>query len=140
MATILIADDAAFMRNSLKFLVETAGHQVLGLARDGREAVKLFDECKPDLVLMDILMPETDGLAALAQLMERNAEAKVIMVTALNGVDKRELAIQLGACGFIAKPFNQRDIIEEIERVVGSEAVSAKATGPPARPSGRTPR
>jgi len=118
MARILIADDASFMRGSLKFITENAGHKVVGLAEDGKEALELYQKLKPDLVTLDILMKGQDGLWALKAIMEDYPEAKVIMVTALGQEEKQEEARKLGALGYIRKPFKQKQIIDEIEIVL----------------------
>jgi len=121
MARILIADDASFMRGSLKFIAENAGHKVVGLAEDGKEALELYQKLKPDLVTLDILMKGQDGLWALKAIMEDYPEAKVIMVTALGQEEKQEEARKLGALGYIRKPFKQKQIADEIEIVLGKD-------------------
>jgi two-component system chemotaxis response regulator CheY len=118
MATILVVDDASFMRGSLKFIVENAGHEVLGMAKDGKEALELYRKLRPDVVTLDILMRGTDGLTALEAIMTEDPGAKVIMVTALGQEEKQEEARKLGACGYIRKPFKQTEIVDEIERVL----------------------
>ena len=122
MATILIVDDAAFMRGSLKYIIEGAGHTIVGMAKDGQEALKLTRELKPDIVTLDILMSGMDGLSALEAIMKESPEAKVIMVTALGQEEKQEEAFKLGACGYIRKPFKQTEIVDEIRRVLGSDS------------------
>jgi len=121
MAKILIVDDAAFMRGSLKYIVENAGHSVVGTAKDGQEALELYREVKPDIVTLDILMSGMDGLSALEALKEEDAGAKVIMVTALGQEEKQEEARKLGASGYIRKPFKQTEIVNEIKWVLGGE-------------------
>jgi two-component system chemotaxis response regulator CheY len=120
MATILIVDDASFMRGSLKFIVENAGHEVVGMAKDGREALELYKKHKPNLVTLDILMEEMDGISALKSIMAVDHEAKVIMVTALGQEEKQAKARKLGASGYIRKPFTMEEINDEIEKVMGN--------------------
>jgi len=120
MATILVVDDASFMRGSLKFIVENAGHEVLGMAKDGKEALELYRKLRPDVVTLDILMRGTDGLAALEAIVTKDPGAKVIMVTALGQEEKQEEARRLGACGYIRKPFKQTEIVDEIERILAN--------------------
>ena len=120
MAKILIVDDASFMRGSLKYIAENAGYEVTGMAKDGEEALKLYKELKPDLVTLDILMKGQDGLWALKAIMEKYPGAKVIMVTALGQEEKQEEARKLGAMGYIRKPFKQKEIVDEIERVLSN--------------------
>ena len=121
MAEILIVDDASFMRGSLKYIVEGAGHNVVGMAKDGEEALELYRKLKPDVVTLDILMGGMDGLSALKAIMKENPGAKVIMVTALGQEEKQEEARKLGACGYIRKPFKQTEIVNEIKWVLGGE-------------------
>jgi two-component system chemotaxis response regulator CheY len=118
MTTVLIVDDASFMRGSLKYIVENAGHEVVGAAKDGQEALKLYRKLRPDVVTLDILMGGTDGLTALKAIMAEDPAAKVIMVTALGQEEKQEEARRLGASGYIRKPFKQTEIVDEIERVL----------------------
>ena len=118
MAKILIADDASFMRGSLKFIIENAGHEVIGTAKDGKETLVLYKKFKPDLVTLDILMEGMDGLTALKEITKENPAAKVVMVTALGQEEKQEEARKLGALGYIRKPFKRQEITDEIERVL----------------------
>lgn len=118
MARIVVVDDASFMRGSLKFILEKAGHEVVAMGKDGKEALELYSEFNPDLVTMDILMKGVDGLTALKNIMERDPAARVIMVTALGQEAKAEEAGALGAVGYIRKPFKQMDIVEAVEKVL----------------------
>ena len=122
MAKILIVDDAAFMRGSLKYIVESAGHSVVGVARDGQEALKLYRKFKPDIVTLDILMTGMDGISALEAIKKEDSGAKVVMVTALGQEEKQEEAFQLGASGYIRKPFKQTEIVDEIKKVLVSDS------------------
>lgn len=119
MAKVLIVDDAAFMRGSLKFIIENAGHQIVGTAEKGEQAIELYKALKPDLVTLDILMKGMDGLSALKEIMEYDPGAKVLMVTALGQEAKQEEARKLGASGYIRKPFKQTEIIIAIESALG---------------------
>ena len=121
MATIMIVDDASFMRGSLKYIVEGAGHNVVGTAKDGQEALKLYRKLKPDIVTLDILMSGMDGLSALKAIKKEDPGARVIMVTALGQEEKQKEAYKLGASGYIRKPFKQTEIIDEIKWVLGGE-------------------
>ena len=118
MAKILIVDDASFMRGSLKFIVENAGHEVVAMAKNGREALELYKKLKPDLVTLDILMDEMDGFSALTAFRDLDNDAKVIMVTALGQDEKQAEARKLGASGYIRKPFTMSEIRDEIEKVM----------------------
>jgi len=118
MARIVIVDDASFMRGSLKFIIEIAGHVVVGMGKDGEEALQLFKDFKPDLITMDILMKGVDGLTALKNIKGIDPAAKIVMVTALGQEAKEEEARALGASGYIRKPFKQKDIVDEIAKVL----------------------
>jgi two-component system chemotaxis response regulator CheY len=118
MVNILIVDDASFMRGSLKYIVEMAGHKVLGMAKDGEEAIMMCKTLKPDIVTLDILMKGMDGMTALKKIRELDPKIKVIMVSALGTDDKKQQAESLGASGFIRKPFKQVQILDELEKVM----------------------
>jgi two-component system, chemotaxis family, chemotaxis protein CheY len=120
MTTVLIVDDASFMRGSLKFIIETAGYQVIGQGKDGNEAIELYKKLKPDVVTLDILMEGMDGITALTAIKKLDPDAKVIMITALGQEEKQKEARAAGACGYIRKPFKQVEIVEEMKRVTGS--------------------
>jgi two-component system, chemotaxis family, chemotaxis protein CheY len=120
MTRVLIVDDAGFMRGSLKYIIETAGYEVVGQGKDGREAIELFEKLKPDLVTLDILMDGMDGLSALAGIKKLNPDTKVIMITALGQEEKQNQAREAGANGYIRKPFKQDEVVNEIKRVIGS--------------------
>jgi len=119
MGTLVIVDDASFMRGALRHIAETAGHDVVGEAGDGEEAIALCRTLKPDAVTLDILMPGMDGLDTLEALKAEWPEARVIMVSALDHEEKRREAMGLGAVGFIRKPFHPKDVTDELERVIG---------------------
>ena len=111
MARILIVDDAMFMRQSLNMIITGLGHEVVAMAENGFEAVKLYDKHKPDLVTLDITMPQMDGIEALKQIREKDPQAKVLMVSAMGQESTVIKAIQTGAMGFVVKPF-QKEVIE----------------------------
>ena len=118
MANILIVDDSSFARGTLNSVVRKGGHDVVGMAGGGKEAVELYFKLKPDLVLMDILMGDIDGISTLKTIMQKDPEAKVIMVSAVGTEEKREAARKLGALGYITKPFREEDITRAIETVL----------------------
>lgn len=121
MAKILIVDDASFMRGSLKYIMESGGHEVVGMAKNGKEAIEMWNMFKPDVVTLDILMREMDGITTLKEIMKIDPTAKVIMVSALGHDEKQKEAQNLGASGFIIKPFKRDDIINEIDKVLGGK-------------------
>lgn len=118
MARILIADDAMFMRVSIKKLLSQAGHEVVGEAENGRVAVNLFGSTKPDLVMLDITMPEMDGLAALLEIRSADPNARVVMCTALGQENKVREAIDGGARDYIVKPFTPDKLLAAIQRAL----------------------
>jgi two-component system chemotaxis response regulator CheY len=115
---VLIVDDLTFIKMVLKDLVEKAGFRVVGEASDGEEALRLFEDKRPDVVLMDITMPKMDGLTALQKILEKDPEAKVIMCSALGQQRLILQAIQLGAKDFIVKPFRPERVIGSIKRIL----------------------
>ncbi|QSO51710.1 response regulator [Alicyclobacillus curvatus] len=119
MAKIMIVDDAAFMRMMLKNTLEEGGHMVIGEAVNGRDAVEKFAELRPEVVTMDITMPDMDGIEAVRTIMGRHPEARILMCSAMGQQQMVLDAIQAGAKGFIVKPFNKQKVLEEIERVCG---------------------
>ncbi len=119
MARILIVDDSQFMRSILKNLLTPKGHEVVGEASNGREAIEKYKKLRPDLVLLDIVMPDMDGLETLKEIKKIDPNAKVIMCTAL-GQQKIVIdALKAGARGYIVKPFKAELVLKEIERVLG---------------------
>lgn len=109
--TILIVDDAVFMRMKLKKIIEASGYQIIE-AKDGLQAFELFKEHKPNLVIMDISMPEMDGLTSLRYMMEHDNSIPVIMCSAIGLESKILEAGRLGAKDFIVKPFKDKEIEE----------------------------
>ena len=119
MVRVLIVDDAAFMRLSMKMMMEKNGYEVVGEAENGAEAIIKYNELKPDIVTMDITMPIMDGLQALSQIMRLDSKAKVIMITAMGQETMVKEAVISGAKGFIIKPFKEIDVIQTINQIVG---------------------
>ena len=119
MAKILIVDDAAFMRMMIKDVITKNGFEVAGEAVNGMDAVDKYNELKPDLVLMDITMPEMDGIQALKKIKEGDSDAKVIMCSAMGQQAMVIDAIQSGAKDFIVKPFQADRVLEAVKKVVG---------------------
>ncbi|MBL8086740.1 MAG: response regulator [Chthonomonas sp.] len=113
---ILITDDALFMRVTLKNILTQHGFEVVGEAQNGVEAVKLYQELKPDLVTMDITMPEMDGLQALKEIRSADPNAKVVMCTAMGQKNMVVDAIQSGAKDFIVKPFQPDRVVEAVRK------------------------
>ena len=116
---ILICDDAAFMRMMIKDILSKNGYNVVGEAENGAVAVDKYSELKPDLVLMDITMPEMDGIQALKKIKEKDSAASVIMCSAMGQQAMVIESIQAGAKDFIVKPFQADRVLEAVKKVVG---------------------
>ncbi len=109
---VLIADDAAFMRMMLKDILTKNGHEVVGEAANGAEMLIKYEETQPDIVTLDITMPEMDGLTAIKELKKKHPDANVIMCSAMGQQSMVIDAIQSGAKDFIVKPFQAERVIE----------------------------
>jgi two-component system chemotaxis response regulator CheY len=118
MAKILIVDDAKFMRTMLTGILQKGGHEVVGEAGNGEEAVQLYAQLKPELVTMDITMPDMDGITAVQKIRESDPNAKVIMCSAMGQQAMVLDAIKAGAKDFIVKPFQADRVLEAIAKVV----------------------
>ena len=114
MKTVLIVDDAAFMRNILKMMLERNNYKVTGEAENGKVAVSMYQSLKPDFVTMDITMPEMDGITAVKLIKQIDSNAKVVMVTAMGQEAMIVDAVTAGAKGFIAKPFSEEYVIKTL--------------------------
>ena len=115
---ILIVDDAAFMRMMIKDILSKNGYEIVGEAADGAQAVQLYQDTQPDLVTMDITMPEMDGITALKEIKKVNPQAKVIMCSAMGQQAMVIDAIQAGAKDFIVKPFQADRVLEAISKAL----------------------
>jgi two-component system chemotaxis response regulator CheY len=118
MARVLVVDDAAFMRKMVSDALAEGGHEVVGEAGNGVEAIARFQELKPDLMTLDITMPEKDGLAALAEIVAADPSARVVMCSALGQESKVLEAIKLGAKDFVVKPFQPARVIEAVGKAL----------------------
>jgi two-component system, chemotaxis family, chemotaxis protein CheY len=118
MARILVVDDAAFMRRMVIDVLQGGGHEVIGEAANGNEALQRYQELRPDVMTLDITMPEKDGLTALKELIAIDPGAKVVMCSALAQESKVLEAVKAGAKDFIAKPFQAQRVLTAIEKVV----------------------
>ena len=119
MPDVLIADDSEFMRNLLREILEE-DHSIVGEVENGVEAVEVYNEQRPDLVMMDIVMPIRDGIEATDEIKSANPDANVIMCTSVGQEEKMKEAVRAGADGYITKPFQKPSVMEAIEDVVPS--------------------
>lgn len=117
MKTVLVVDDAAFMRVTIKNMLEKNGFSVVGEAENGKVAIHKYHELKPDIVTMDITMPEMDGLSALKTIMQLNPGAHIVMMTAMGQQGMVKEAVMAGAKGFIVKPFKEETVISALSKL-----------------------
>lgn len=117
--TVLICDDAVFMRTMLSDILSQAGFAVIGHAQTGREAVDKYRELQPDLVTMDIVMPDMGGIDAVRSIMAEYPDAKILMCSAMGQQSMVVEAIQAGARDFVVKPFQPSRVLEAVQRVIG---------------------
>lgn len=117
MKRVLIVDDAAFMRISLKNIMDKAGYEVVGEAENGQMAIKKYKELKPDIVTMDITMPEMDGIQALKEIMKEDPTAQVVMITAIGQEGHVKDAVIAGAKGFIIKPWKEETVLSALSKL-----------------------
>lgn len=118
MARVLIVDDAKFMRMTLSNILNKAGHEVVGEGENGKDAIRLYRELKPDLVTLDITMPEMSGLEAVKEIKKEFPSAKVIMCSAMGQQKMVVEAIEAGAKDFIVKPFDEARVVDSINRII----------------------
>ncbi|NYT05425.1 MAG: response regulator [Methanomicrobiales archaeon] len=118
MGKVLIVDDTMFMRTLLKNILFSGGHDIVGEAENGEQAVELYAKLKPDLVTMDVVMPKMNGIEALKAIKTADPAAKVIMCTAVGQEQMVKLAIKTGAKGYIVKPFQAPKVLEEVKNVL----------------------
>lgn len=117
MKRVLIVDDTAFMRLSLKAMLEKNGFEVIGEAENGSVAVIKYKELRPDIVTMDITMPVMDGLQALKEIRQFDSNSKIVMISALGQESYVREAVMLGAKGFVIKPFKEDYVIQTLRKL-----------------------
>jgi two-component system, chemotaxis family, chemotaxis protein CheY len=118
MARVLVVDDAAFMRKMVGDALSGGGHEVVGEAATGLEAVERYAELRPDVMTLDITMPEKDGLTALREIIAADPGAKVVMCSALGQESKVLESIKLGAKDFVVKPFQPERVLTAIAKAL----------------------
>jgi two-component system, chemotaxis family, chemotaxis protein CheY len=115
---ILIADDSMMVRRILEKFTSQLKLELVGSAANGKEAVKMFEELKPEMVSLDITMPEMDGLAAMKKILEIKPDTKIIIISAVNSKDMIVQALNAGAKAYIVKPFDEKKIVETFTEVM----------------------
>ncbi len=118
MPSVLIVDDAAFMRLMLKDVLVKNGFEVVGEAENGLKAVEQFKELQPDLITMDITMPEMDGLSAVKEIIKLDSKARIVMCSAMGQQGMVIEAIQAGAKDFIVKPFQPDRVVAAVKKAI----------------------
>jgi len=118
--TLLVTDDAMIMREMIKDVARESGWTIAGEATNGQEAVERHAECHPDVMTLDLVMPEYDGLHALRNIMAESPDAKVLIVSALDQQHVLKEALELGASDFIVKPFDKDRMISALESLLSS--------------------
>ena len=116
--TVLVCDDAVFMRTMLADILTQAGFAVIGQAKTGAEAVEKYRELRPDLVTMDIVMPDMGGIEAVKQIMQEYPDSRILMCSAMGQQSLVIEAIQAGARDFVVKPFQPSRVLEAVQRVL----------------------
>ncbi|OYT28105.1 two-component system response regulator [Thermoplasmatales archaeon ex4572_165] len=116
---IMLVDDTKFMRMMLTNILKPKGFEIVAEASDGLEAIDKYKATNPDLVTMDIVMPNMEGIEAVKNIVAADSNAKIIMITAIGQESKVKEAIQAGAKGYVVKPFKAPRVLEEIEKVLG---------------------
>jgi len=123
--TLLVADDAVIIREKIKDLAMQSGWTIVGEAGNGQEAIDAYAKLRPDVVTLDLVMPEFDGLYALRGIMSLNPNAKVVIVSALEQKTVLKDAFKVGAADFLVKPFSQQILIDTLEQVAPAASASA---------------
>lgn len=118
MANFIIADDSMVMRTILQFLLEKLGHKVVGTAKDGNEAVVLCGSLNPDAIVLDVTMKGADGLTALQEIKRAYSSMRIFMAVESWQTDEVTQAKQMGADGFLQKPFALEQVTQEVERAL----------------------
>ncbi len=116
--TVLVCDDAIFMRTMISDILSQAGYEVVGVAETGTQAVERFKELNPDLVTMDIVMPDMGGIDAVREIVKIAPNAKILMCSAMGQQALVVEAIQAGAKDFVVKPFQPSRVLEAVQRVL----------------------
>ncbi len=114
--SVLIVDDSIFIYESIKEMLLDSSFQVIGHAKSGETAMELYDELQPDLVTMDIVMPDMNGLESARNILERYPNAKILMISSLAYEDTIREAEEIGTCGFLSKPIERDTLIEALDQ------------------------
>ena len=119
MPRVLIVDDTDFDRNLLRNILVSAGYEIAGLARGGEEGIQLYREMIPDLAMLDLIMPDLNGIDTLRRIREEYPEARVMLCTSVGEEGMVDLARRIGAKGYVVKPYQATNLLKAVERIVG---------------------
>jgi DNA-binding NarL/FixJ family response regulator len=122
-ARVLIVDDHVMLRESMRVALELAGTEVVGEAGDGNEALRLVDELRPSVVLMDVSLPGLDGIEVTRRLCARDPELRVVMVTMHSNPALVARAVRAGACAYLTKDFSMQEVVTAVEKVAAGDVV-----------------
>jgi two-component system chemotaxis response regulator CheY len=122
---LLVVDDAVIIREMIKDVAKAAGWTIVGEGRNGQEGVDRYRELRPDVVTLDLVMPEFDGLHAVKGIREIDPSARIVVVSALDQKDTLKSAFKLGASDFLVKPFDRKLLVETLEKLLAATAVTA---------------
>jgi len=123
---VLLVDDAKFMRMILKEILSKANCKVVGEASNGKQAIQMYAEVRPDLVTMDIIMPGMSGVEVVKKIREIDPNAKILMVSAMGQQVLVTESLEAGACDFIVKPFHSDQVLEKIQKILKSPSSRSK--------------
>ncbi len=127
--TVLIADDIPYVRKTLKQILQNRGYRVVGEAENGDDAVRLYFETRPDLVIMDLVMPRMNGIDATRVILKRDPEAKIVILSAMTQENLVTEAIQAGAKDYVIKPFQTDEVMRVLQESISAGSVQNAAAG-----------
>jgi two-component system chemotaxis response regulator CheY len=126
MPQILIVDDTDFDRNLIRNILASAGYEIAGMATGGEEAIRMYREMLPHLVILDLIMPDLNGIETLRRIRADYPDAQIILCTSVGEEGMVELARRLGARGYVVKPYQAAHILKAVEKIVGPPAQAGK--------------
>jgi two-component system chemotaxis response regulator CheY len=121
LARILVVDDSAFARHRIQQLLEAGGHEVVGVAANGAEALRMYEELSPDLLTLDHVMDDTPGEAVLKRILDTDPDARVIMISGSNDASLEQRVLDAGARAFIEKFSTKVDLVNVVDQILGAQ-------------------